>query len=157
MSIWIQPVYDRTREDVLNAKDTLSRWITENPTIFSELKGCLNVTDLNRIEVNIDYLSEMLNSFLYVNTVDVKEWSKTGLPNVTDCQRIITNIKEIFNTFCKPTSAMDLPINMTSFDDINRLEQNLEAIKQLLDIMQSIFPLSGVCIAGSRTLLPLRR
>lgn len=154
---WIQPIYDRTQEDVLNAKDTLTRWIASNPTIFTDLKGCLNATDLNRIEGNIDYLSETLNSFLYHNEVNSKQWERVDLPNVLDLQRIVSNLEILFNAFYRPTSATELPTNMSSFDDINRLEQNIEAIKQLLDSMQNFFPLSGICIAGDRTLLPLRR
>lgn len=158
MSTWLTPVTDRTIEDVLSAKNTLARWIASNPTVFTELKGCLNVTDLNRIEGNIEYLNEMLNSFHYITTfVEIKNWSNAGLPNVADFQRIIGNIANMFEAYCKPTSARDLPTNMSTYDDINRLEQNLKALKQLLDEMQTIFPISGVCVAGSRTLLPLRR
>lgn len=158
MSKWITPVIDRTIDDVLNARDTLTRWIASNPTEFTEFKGCLNVTDLNRIEGNIDYLNDLLASLHYNTTfIDVKNWTNAGLPNVADLQRILSNITNLFNAICKPTSAEELPTDMSSYDDINRLEQNLQALKQVLDEMQSYFPISGTCIAGSRRLLPLRR
>lgn len=158
MSEWLTPVIDRTIDDVLNAKDTLTRWIASNPTEITELKGCLNVTDLNRIEGNIEFLDEMLASFHYNTTyIDVKSWTNAGLPNVADLQRILSNITNLFNAFCKPTSAEELPDNMSSYDDINKLEQNLQALKQVLDEMQLHFPISGICVVGSRRLLPLRR
>lgn len=158
MSKWLTPVTDRTINDVLNARDTLSRWIVSNTTDVVELKGCLNVTDLNRIEGNIEFLNDLLESFHYITTfVEVKSWSNAGLPNVADFERILSNITNLFNAICKPTSAEELPTNMSTYDDINKLEQNLQALKQILDEMQAYFPISGTCIAGSRRLLPLRR
>ena len=158
MSKWLTPVTDRTINDVLNARDTLSRWIASHTTDVAELKGCLNVTDLNRIEGNIDYLNDLLASLHYNTTfIDVKNWTNAGLPNVADFERILSNITNLFNAICKPTSAEELPDTMSTYDDINRLEQNLQALKQVLDEMQSYFPISGTCVAGSRRLLPLRR
>ena len=64
MAVWINPVYDRTQEDVEYAKQKIAEWIAadtmENSLVVHDLKGCLNVSDLNRIEGNIKYLAEQI-------------------------------------------------------------------------------------------------
>lgn len=65
MAVWIQPVYDRTNEDVAFAQEQIQKWIdaklSGNPVETYELKGCFNLTDINRIEGDIQYISDRLD------------------------------------------------------------------------------------------------
>lgn len=62
-------IYDRTEEDVVYAK--------LNPNCTKKLKGALNYTDLNRIEIWSLYIQELLNSIgIQVEVNPVKNYQK---------------------------------------------------------------------------------
>ncbi len=124
-------------------------------TIY-DLKGCLNVSDIIRIEGNISYLTEHLTRYLYPVGVYTMEWSNTDLPNIDDMKRIANNIRSIFNGFYTPSGAETVPEVMLSYQDINAIEHNLYLLKQLLDCMKASFISSGTTYCGVRR-LPLRR
>ena len=48
MAVWIQPVYDRTDENVAFAQEQIQKWIdaklSGNPVETYELKGCFNLS-----------------------------------------------------------------------------------------------------------------
>lgn len=61
---WVEPVTDRTQEDVDHAKELIAGWhsLTEGQKAeyLAGLKGCLNSTDLERMENNIQILIDVL-------------------------------------------------------------------------------------------------
>lgn len=122
-----------------------------------DLKGCLNLLDLNRIEGNIAYLAEIMENFSYSPNIHGKVWDKTNMPNQNDMSRIIENIRALVNAFYSPDNPPSLPTTMLSYTDINAIEENLYLIKQLLDCMQSSFKIVGTIKSGSTTFLPIRR
>ena len=125
--------------------------------VVYDLKGCLNQSDINRIEGNIAYLAEQLSSLDYPVSIPTKQWSKDDLPNGLDIQRIIDNIRSLVNAFYQPNDAPDLPTTMLSYNDINSIEKNIDLIKYLLDCMVSSFKKSGAFKSGSTIFLPTRR
>lgn len=149
-----------TTDTSLNVKGGNS--YVENETLVLEsgviydLKGCLNLSDIIRIEGNISYLAEHLTGYLYPIGVNIMEWSKTDLPNVDDMKRIASNIRSIFNGFYTPSGAEIVPETMLSYQDINAIEHNLYLLKQMLDSMILSFIPSGTTKCGVRQ-LPLRR
>ena len=122
-----------------------------------ELKGCLNLLDLNRIENNIDYLAENMENFSYSPNIHGKRWTKVDMPNQNDMSRIIENIRSLIYAFYSPDNPPSLPTTMLSYRDINAIEENLYLIKQLLDSMQSSFKKSGTIKCGATSFLPIRR
>ena len=122
-----------------------------------DLKGCLNLLDLNRIESNIDYLAERMESYSYAPNIHGKRWERGDLPNQNDMSRIIENIRALISAFYSPADPPQLPTTMLSYSDINAIEQNLFLIKQLLDCMESSFKIVGTIKSGATTLLPIRR
>lgn len=129
--------------------------VLELGTIY-DLKGCLNLSDIVRIEGNISYLSEHFTRYLYPIGVNTMEWSNTDLPNVGDMKRIASNIRSIFRGFYPPSEAETVPETMLSYQDINAIERNLYLLKQMLDSMVASFIPSGTTKCGVRR-LPLRR
>ena len=152
--------------------------------VVYDLKGCLNLIDINRIEGNIEYLAEKFSEFIhpsnlfveraerwdvngqpidesirasYPPTVITKQWGKDSLPNEYDIQRIIDNIRALVTTFYQPNNAPILPTTMSSYNDINAIEKNIDLIKYLLDCMVSSFKKSGTFKSGSTIFLPTRR
>ncbi len=122
-----------------------------------ELKGCFNLLDLNRIEDNIDFLAEKMESFSYAPNIHGKRWDRENMPNQNDMSRIIENIRSLIGAFYSPDNPPSLPTTMLSYDDINAIEENLYLIKQLLDVMQTSFKKVGTIKSGSTTILPIRR
>lgn len=122
-----------------------------------ELKGCLNLLDLNRIEGNIAYLAEKMESYSYSPNIHGKQWNRADMPNQNDMERIIENIRALVSAFYSPDNPPALPTTMVSYADINAIEEYLSLIKQLLDVLESSFMKVGTIKSGSTMFLPIRR
>ena len=125
--------------------------------VVHDLKGCLNLIDINRIEENIAYLAEQFAQLDYPSTVPTKKWTKDNLPDERDIQRIISNIRALVGAFYQPPDSPDLPSTISSYNDINAIERNIDLIKYLLDCMVSSFKRAGAYKSGSTMYLPIRR
>lgn len=121
---WVTPITDRTANDVSRAYEIIRMAKAGNASIKSISKGCMNYSDLNRIESNTYILASALG-------IDVvcKEWTDyfPEQPTVTDKSRILANIQAIadklYNEYeyeCSP-----LPTNIVSYTDLNAVEQCL--------------------------------
>jgi len=156
---WIVPIVDRTLRDVQDALVQIEAWRIQvangqTPTV-TELKGCLNVTDLNRIEANTRYISQFLQGYGYQMNVTTKvDWTDESLPNAADVNRIINNIREIRNKYYEPAGMPSLQ-TMVSFSDINAIEQSLMLFREMLLGMVGAFRRSGTFVAGSPFRLPM--
>lgn len=122
-----------------------------------DLKGCLNLTDLNRIEGNIEYLAEKMENYYYAPNIRCKVWTTADMPNQNDTSRIVSNIRSLIDSFYTPTNPPSLPNTMVRYDEINAIEENLYLLKQMLDCMQTSFKKSATVKCGAKTLLPIRR
>lgn len=122
-----------------------------------DLKGCLNTSDITRVEDNISYLSNKLIRYCYPIVVSSKEWVKTDLPNVNDMKRIANNIRSIINGFVAHSETVTIPETILSYEDINNIERNLYLLKEKLDAMENCFIQSGTQKCGATSRLPIRR
>lgn len=125
--------------------------------VVYDLKGCLNLSDITRIEDDIAYLSNLLIGYRFPIAINSKEWTTAGLPAANDMKRIGNNIRSLFNGFYTPIGASPIPDVMLSYQDINALEYNLHLLKQLVDAMQVAFIPSGIYKCGVTNRLPIRR
>ena len=125
--------------------------------VVYDLKGCLNLIDIKRIEDNIAYLSDKLREYAYPSEVSTREWEKDNLPNENDIQRIINNVKALITAFYQLSDAPVLPETISSYEDVNKIEKNIDLIKYLLDCMVSSFKKTGAFKSGSKMVLPKRR
>jgi hypothetical protein len=161
MTAWLDPVFDRTQEDVDFATQKIAEWITANitgnPLEVYDLKGCLNVSDINRIEGNVAYLSEKLLQYGFSPNTATKMWERDGMPNETDVERILYNVRSLVQSFYKHTNAPDVPVHLQGYNEVNAVEKNLSLIKELLDCMVGSFKSSGTFQSGSTVFLPIRR
>ena len=161
MAEWIAPVYDRTSEDVAQAKTQISAWkampLSDTPLPTVALKGCMNVADMNRIEGDVQYLYDLLTAMGYTTSVSTKSWAMGSLPTAQDVQRIIANVQSFVDAFAKPAAAPDLPSSMSGYAQVNSIEENLYWINYLLAVVPSSYQKSNMFKAGARRTLPLRR
>lgn len=124
-------------------------------TIY-DLKGCLNLSDIIRIENNIAYLAEHLNKYHYPVGVITVEWSKSDIPNTSDIERISRNITIMFNEYYVPRGSWQIYKGLKPYEYTNAIEGNLYLIKEMLDAMVASFISSGTTKCGAGR-LPLRR
>lgn len=122
---WIEPVLDRSQTDVDCARMLLSMsWeelTTEQKEAFQKgLKGCLNRTDLERIENNIQILLDVfeINSSTYVGAVP-------EFPTTTyfkQMQRNVEAIRTAYFVHDDTPNTPELPFNTwQKFNDIEKI------------------------------------
>lgn len=141
MATWIKPIYDRNQSDVDYAKSRM-KYFRQNGGVTDgiDLKGCLNASDLNRIENNSRYLCDELSKYYYFSNIDtVHTWSIWSIPNTQQISRIITNVNTLISAYGTLSYAPALPTTLLSFEHINIVEINLYLIKDILDKMISSF------------------
>lgn len=148
MAEWIEPIFDRTQNDVESAIKQIALWKANGVDKPSELKGCLNMGDLNRIEKDIQFLSDTLSSLYYFSDVSTKTWQRSTLPTAKEITRILNNIQILINSFYQREDAPDLPTTVLSYEHLNSIEENLYLLKDLLDDMVSSFRECGTLYCG---------
>lgn len=154
---WIQPVYDRTQADIDSALQKIKEWISADQPETYELKGCLNVTDINRIEENIQFLADTLLSLDYEPNVLCKAWQTSGLPTLEDFSRILNNVQALITSYYQQKGVPEVPYEMLNYQEINDVELNLQKIKELVDCMILFSKKSGTFQSGSLFFLPKQR
>lgn len=92
---FIQPIFDRSVDDVALLQNLLAKgyanFTDEEKTLWaSDLKGALNVSDLNRIENNIYVLGLCLGLNITKNT-----YTELDIPSEDDFDRIYNNLSLI--------------------------------------------------------------
>lgn len=147
MAEWIAPVFDRTEEDV-----SLAKAYNKSPSGSSvtEYKGALNAADLNRIEGNCEYLSELLHSCGYTSHITVKtDWSMTDFPTLTEFTRIRDNITELLRAYAQAQDMPDMRTDSrTDYVEINNMEFDLYRINEMIADMKAIYMYSGELYGG---------
>lgn len=128
MATWKNAIYNRTREDVDYALDKMAEWKKNGIVQQDEtLRGCINLTDINRIENNVQYLTELLNTLYYYPETVSKTWEQDDVPNKRDIARIIDNIREL-KAMAISNPAPDLPYTLLTYDQANAIEENLHRL-----------------------------
>ncbi|MCL2378304.1 MAG: hypothetical protein FWC77_04165 [Defluviitaleaceae bacterium] len=146
---WITPITDRTAADITNRT----------------ARGFLNASDINRIEGNIAWLAHQLSRFnIFANITSVTDWNTAKVPNVSDFQRIRSNIITLaaYAHAIRP----DLWVNFhyihewrfqqIDFVTVNLLEMNVYLLRQVIDRMSIIYRQASFK-SGQQLFLPQRR
>lgn len=152
MAIWQTPIYDRTQADVDAAKQQLREWRISGGTIV-DLKGCFNISDLNRIEQNTEFLKDLLNSRGYQIVITTKyDWKYSDIPLKADISRVINNIDAIHKAF-PITDFVDLPETISNYETVNLLEKALAKLYYYVDFIINHY--CDTFHSGSNFFLPL--
>ena len=154
---WQSPIYDRTEEDVETAIDQISKWALEENPSTQDLKGCINASDLNRIDENIQFLFETLNTYGYPSYVNPRAWNRRDLFTQIDLQRICSDIKSLIQSYYQTVQAPTSPENISTIQEVNDAERNIYLLKYLINAMENSFPKCGTFACGQSFRLPLRR
>lgn len=108
LSEFITPVVDRTLEDIIFVRGLLEKgyraFTDSEKTLWnSDLKGALNVSDLNRIENNIYVLGKCLEM-----DIDKITYTETDIPTQSNFERIYNNLSWV-RTELSNIISQDLP------------------------------------------------
>ncbi len=105
--MWRTPIYDRTQADITN----------------KTAKAYLNIGDLNRIEENILYLSDIFTAGALG-----KVWTYESLPTIEEFERILENIDKLKRKWPIP-GIEDTPQNpINTFEKVNTIEHLIQEI-----------------------------
>jgi len=91
MAVWQNPITDRTLADVEYAK--------ENPSSTANLKGCMNISDFNRVSTNLIWIKENIPMSEYPVTVIPPAWVRTDFFLGTNLQDYETDIYYLHDLF----------------------------------------------------------
>lgn len=147
---WETPIYDRTLADAAYAK--LHQGNTEN------LKGALNISDLNRIERNTVYLHDVLAGYGY--SVDIEthgDWTIRDLFYLTDMDRIRQNMLNLISSYSSMTGTPTIVLgnNFLEVTDINDVEKILADVDALITSMTGVTLYAPIhTVSGARLRLP---
>lgn len=132
--VWIEPVYDRTQEDVDRIKEMNQRGFfnlspNEQTLWRTDMKGALNRSDLERIENDIQILSDTLELHLTTYVDNIPE-----LPNVSYFTNLKNNVKAIRDTgFVHNDTPITPNQPLNYFTKINDIEKILYDIDHILE------------------------
>lgn len=151
--MFIKPITDRTQIDVDYAKTRLQAIKVEVMNYnVEELKGCLNISDLNRIETNLSHIASNLNNLNYTVNIQTKQWNMQTTPKQSDINRILNNLRILIVVF---NTNLNTPTKMTYFEDINILEKSIEILNSWVSNSNK-FNRCGNTICGSNFKLPVK-
>lgn len=130
---WIKAIFDRTLQDI--SKRTA--------------KGYLNAEDLNRIEMDLQYLSDRLNGYGYNQKISNKtDWDMPDFPYMEPLERIRTNIATLVEVYYPQSVNVPISLNKPTHRTINNAERILHEMRQMIMLMRQSFKRSGTFYCG---------
>lgn len=132
MILWQTAITDRTQSDVDKIKDYFRRgWSNltsdEQSEWLNGLKGALNRSDLERIESNIQLLSDVLEIDLQTYYDNIPK-----NPNNAYFACLLSNVEAIRNAYCIHADTPKTPTTVNMFTDINDIEKILLDVYEIL-------------------------
>lgn len=146
MSNWIEPIADRTLEDVKSV----------DAGSLEYQKGALNADDLNRIEGNFAYIEERLRAdgIPIPHTARNAEWTESDLPYQFEINRIRANYNALVRLFLV---GLGLPIlyerNYLDYTEVNNWERIADISKTMVENMEKEYRYCGIEQSGGDHLL----
>lgn len=162
-------VTNRTLSDVDEARyliaTVLSRGIdniseSQRERFMSGLRGCYNISDLNRVEDCIQYISYMLAILGTPVDIPAKYWNRVEgdelvYPTIDELWDIVVTINELAET-----ARQHMPVTLNTiyqtaivnmnYTTANNIEINLQMLCEALETLVSpIWISSGCCYSGN--------
>ncbi len=155
--MWIEPVIDRTSQDVDTALKKIREWKSQGNPSISDLKACFNISDINRIEGNIHHLSIKLNEYYYKQEIELREWEMLDIPTKADMDELIAKVELLVDKYFAIAGMPDIPNKLLNYEEVNDIEKILLMIKVAIIDMENSFKKCGAFKCGQKTFLPLKR
>lgn len=146
---WVTPVSDRTQADVDSAKALIVSWRAQaQPQVIvttSDLRGCFNYSDLNRIEGNTSYLigeANLVRPGVPLDLVTRSDWGRDDVPTSGDIIRVIQNVAKLKERIAV-AGGPSLPVSILSYTDANAIEENLALCESNMAPLETWQAVSG--------------
>lgn len=143
---------DRAKQLIEKAKNIESLSLSELEEYLGGLKGCYNISDLNRVEGAVQYLSDLLNSYGYTNTVNTKTWQDGEFLTPTQIVRYLNNLDILKNAYFVNPKIPVTPTSYKSIQQANDIEKILSNIEKIITGMEQSFIHCGVPKCGQSRL-----
>ncbi|MDR1940026.1 MAG: hypothetical protein LBQ40_04445 [Clostridiales bacterium] len=159
-------ITDRNISDIENALILIQKMQSGQPltdeeraAFFAGLRGCYNISDLNRVESKVNELSALLNANGYNNVVITKTWTGGEIMRYSDIARYLGNITALRGAISVKDDTPDTPAIGRWLDYVaaNETEQILVDVEELIAAMNASAAISGTFYSGARRALPLGR
>ena len=150
---WIEPVTDRRSGDVSSAKRYLESEKGKSGTLIDK-KGCLNQSDLYRIESDQAFLARALGI-----TIQSTQWVANDIPTASDETRIISNAQDIIDAAEDyfEDEPPELPETLVKYSDINKIEIALQFVYEALFVILTTDDDTPFITDGNEFLAVLRK
>lgn len=128
------------------------------PKIDWSSKEYYNFEDLNRVEINTEYIAALLNMLGYNITLDIiKNRNITSIEFANSINRVESNINTLKKQFYKPLGWMEPEIDWEyndtfNYEDANRLENNLLHLFNLIKGNIDNFRYCGAYMCGEEVI-----
>lgn len=149
-------IYDRTQADVDRAIELNSKY--NNGTITAEeltewdnfLKGAIDYQTLNRVGEWVEYLSDKLNSYTYLNTTSPKtDWVVTDFMTPQQAITYLQNVRTLMNAInVRITAELPTSMNKLTYESANAIEKILYDIDRGITNMEASWKYVGEVISG---------
>ena len=109
-----------------------TRWGDLAPTVPPDLKGCVNASDLNRIEGNLDYLNRrvIFKGGSPDARVVVKTWERGEVVLASDVRRLLNNARWVADLYGL-YGVVPIPlVTIEGYEDMNNLEIMTQLAKE---------------------------
>lgn len=107
-------------------------WGDLAPTVPPDLKGCVNASDLNRIEGNLDYLNWRIifKGGFPDSRVVVKTWERGEVVLRSDVRRLLNNARRVAHLYGL-LGVVPIPLEtIKGYEDMNNLEIMTQLAKE---------------------------
>ena len=149
-------ITDRKSSDISRAKSLVEKAKKiENLTpeeleeYMSGLKGCYNISDLNRVEEAVKYISDLFNSLSYKNIVITKTWKQGDFFTIDEeLPRYLENIRILRDIINVSPNTQQVPDSDKPYNKANDIEKILYDLLSHIENMKKMFVYSGVARAG---------
>ena len=106
-------------------------WGDLAPTVPPDLKGCVNASDLNRIEGNLDYLNQrIVFKGGFPGSMVVKTWERGEVVLKSDVRRLVKNARGVAHLYGL-YGVVPIPlVTIEGYEDMNNLEIMTQLAKE---------------------------
>lgn len=150
-------VFDRTRENVLNAKKIKQdKFLKGVPLTDEEIqimsKGALGLNDINRIQNNFNTIQGKMNRFGYFSQTSggFGQFSQNGIFYDTYFKEWFTRIQALKKAFFPYSDTPSQPTARLYYEEINKLEKTLFDLNKRLVEMEGFFEECGNLECGGQ-------
>lgn len=150
-------ITDRTRQDALRVLSLAAKWsrgtISDSEILEwnMNMKGAYNASDLNRVGMAVNRITERLASAgIHISTVGKSDWAEEDYNNAEALDYYLKDISLVRGAIAVMSSTPPVPVDLQGLTwwEANNIEKILEDVDYLITNMMQAWYYSGDLYAG---------